>query len=152
MPDIPTMEKNPLPAQDWHQIAGWLAAADVDCIEITSGAAALRMVRGSAGYQLQDLGLDAAQGAGSAPLRAAALAIKAQVPGLFLTRHPSGHPQFASQGERVREGELVALLQTGLLLTPVLAPVTGMLGPLLLAPGALAGYGTGLIEIFPEKA
>ena len=138
-------ETNPIPAHAWPLIAGWLKAADVDCIELTSGGAALRMVRGGDGYQLEAGAVRAAAPTGAA---ASSLAVTADVAGIFLTRHPSGGGKLPGPGDRVQAGEVVGLLQIGLLLAPVLAPVAGRLGKTLLSPGAQAGYGTRLMEIF----
>ena len=138
-----------IPPHAWQQIAAWLAAADVDGIEIESGAEMLRMVRGSQGYQLQ---------APANPTAAAVVApdapvvVTARVAGVFLAQHPAGGRQFPMQGDRVQAGELLALLQVGLLLTPVLAPITGIRGRCLLADGEQAGYGARLIEILAGDA
>ena len=149
MTDTRPESSNTIPAQAWPQIAAWLAAADVDCIGIETGAVVLRMVRGSRGYQLQTAGAHA-----SAPAfdSAGPLAVTAHVAGIFLTRHPAGGGKFPVQGDRVQAGELLALLQIGLVLTPVLAPVDGTLGRCLQSTGTQVGYGARLIELLAGDA
>ena len=149
MTDTRPEASNLIPAHAWPQIAAWLAAADVDCIDIQTGSVALRMARGSQGYQLQ-----AASASPSAQALAPAgpVAVTAHMAGIFLTRHPAGGGKFPVQGDRVQAGELLALLQTGLLLTPVLAPVSGTLGRCLQASGTQAGYGAHLFEILAGDA
>ena len=97
------------------------------------------------GYQLEAGAVRAAAPTGAA---ARSLAVTADVAGIFLTRHPWGGGKLPGPGDRVQAGEVVGLLQIGLLLAPVLAPVAGRLGKTLLSPGAQAGYGTRLMEIF----
>jgi acetyl-CoA carboxylase biotin carboxyl carrier protein len=140
---------NTIPSHAWQQIAAWLAAADVDGIEIETGIEELRMVRGRQGYQLQAAGSQIA-----APVLASdiPLAVTARVAGVFLTQHPAGGAQLPIQGDHVQAGQLLALLQIGLLLTPVLAPMTGIRGRCLLAAGEQAGYGARLIEILAGDA
>jgi acetyl-CoA carboxylase biotin carboxyl carrier protein len=149
MTDTRPKPSNTIPAKAWPQIAAWLAEADVDCIELQTGAVVLRMVRGSQGYQLQT-----ADASASAPSfsPASPLAVTAQVAGIFLTRHPAGGGKFPAQGDHVQAGELLALLQIGLVLTPVLAPVNGTLGRCLQASGTQVGYGARLIELLAGDA
>lgn len=149
MTDTRPEPSSTIPAHAWPQIAAWLAAADVDCIELQTGAVVLRMVRGSQGYQLQTAGAKASVPSISPAIP---LAVTAHVAGIFLTRHPAGGGKFPAQGDRVQAGELLALLQIGLVLTPVLAPVSGILGRCLLASGEQAGFGARLIEIWAGDA
>jgi len=149
MTDTRPEASNLIPANAWPQIAAWLAAADVDCIDIQTGSVALRMAHGSQGYQLQAA---AASASAQAFAPAGPVAVTAPMAGIFLTRHPAGGGKFPVQGDRVQAGELLALLQTGLLLTPVLAPVSGTLGRCLQASGTQAGYGAHLFEILAGDA
>ena len=138
-----------IPTHAWTQIAAWLAAADVDCIELQTGAVVLRMVRGSQGYQLQTADASASTPSISP---ASPLAVTAHVAGIFLTGHPAGGGIFPAHGDHVQAGELLALLQIGLVLTPVLAPVNGTLGRCLQASGTQVGYGARLIELLAGDA
>lgn len=45
--------------------------------------------------------------------------------GTFVARHPSRSTDLATVGERKREGDFVALIQTGSIFRPVLAPCAG---------------------------
>lgn len=134
MTDTTTPPGTPAPADVCQQLARWLAAADVDGIEIDAPGLQLRMVRGADGYRV-DTG------------DVAAVAALAHCAGIFLDRHPVGADSVARPGARVRAGDLVGLLQIGLVLAPVVTPVAGTVGRALIAPGALAGYGTRLVEI-----
>jgi len=128
-----------------REIAGWLAAADIDAIDIDAPGLQLRMVRGADGYRV-----DAREGRASGPGAAAApIAVAAAAPcaGIFLDRHPAGGDSVAQCGAQVGAGDLVGLLQIGLLLVPVVAPVAGTVGRVWVAPGTLAGYGTSLVDI-----
>lgn len=140
---------NTISAHAWRQIATWLSAADIDCIELQIGTVVLRMVRGGQGYQLQTVGASVSSPSFSS---VRTLTVTAHVAGIFLTRHPVGGGIFPTQGSRVQAGELLALLQIGLLLTPVLAPVNGMLGPCLQVSGTQVGYGARLFEFLAGDA
>ena len=134
-----------LPPSACREIAGWLAAADIDAIDIDAPGLRLRMVRGPDGYCV-DAGEGQASGPGAAAVGATATAV-APCAGIFLERHPAGGDCVRQYGAQVGAGELVGLLQIGLLLVPVLAPVAGTVGHALIAPGTLAGYGTPLVDI-----
>jgi acetyl-CoA carboxylase biotin carboxyl carrier protein len=71
--------------------------------------------------------------------------------GIFLTCHPLHAAPLVDPGRRVRAGQTVALLRVGLLLRPVTAPVSGVLGAPLAEEGALVGYGTPLFPLHPEQ-
>jgi biotin carboxyl carrier protein len=131
-----------LPTEAWTQIAGWLAQADVDCIELAAPGRLLRMVRTARGYQLHE-----APAPAPGPVAHAAVGVVAPCAGILLDRHPTGDRRLAQPGERVGAGDLVALLQIGLVLAPVVAPFAGTITSRCVAAGAPVGFGTRLLEI-----
>ncbi len=70
--------------------------------------------------------------------------------GQFLLRHPLQDSPLASAGTRVVAGQVIALLQVGPLLRPVLAPAAGVAGAPLAAEASLVGYGTALLCFHPD--
>ena len=69
--------------------------------------------------------------------------------GIFRHRHPMSPVALVLPGARVDAGEIVGLLQVGVLLTPVLAPQGGHVAGHLVADGDIAGFGTKLICLHP---
>lgn len=67
--------------------------------------------------------------------------------GMFRSRHPGQEAPIIAPGSAVRAGDILGLLQCGLLLTPVLAPVDGLLGDTLGEDGMAVGYGDALFNI-----
>jgi acetyl-CoA carboxylase biotin carboxyl carrier protein len=139
----------PLPADAWEQIAGWLAAADIDCIELGAPGRMLRMVRGAGGYRVDEVVASA-----PAPDRPSVgpVGVVAPCAGILLDRHPAGACGFPRTGERVMAGDLVGLLRIGLVLAPVVAPVSGTITHMLVTVGAPVGYGTCIMEIMEGDA
>lgn len=144
MPEARGRGSNPLSPSAWRQLAEWLAQADIDCLELDGPGLRLRMVRGADGYRIEN-GPAAASTPAAAP--AAATAAVAPCAGFFLDTHLAQGALLARRGDRVRTGDLVALLQVGLLLVPVVAPMAGVVGDTLATPGSLMGYGSRLVEI-----
>ena len=95
----------------------------------------------------------AAQAVPAAPVAEAppaATPCRAPVAGTLLTRHPASDRPLAAPDTLVVAGDVVALMRTGLLLRPVVAPVAGRLRWLAEA-GTLVGYGAPLAEIEPNS-
>ncbi|CAN7189940.1 hypothetical protein LJR030_000418 [Rhizobium sp. LjRoot30] len=66
--------------------------------------------------------------------------IQAPHAGLFRLRHPLDDAPAAAAPRPVRKGDIVAYLQVGALLRPVVAPQDGRIGQPLVAEGAVTGY------------
>ncbi|OJT95690.1 MAG: hypothetical protein BGN83_00440 [Rhizobium sp. 63-7] len=66
--------------------------------------------------------------------------IQASHAGLFCSRHPLDDMPAAAAPRPVCKGDIVAYLQVGALLRPVVAPQDGRIGPPLVAEGAVTGY------------
>jgi acetyl-CoA carboxylase biotin carboxyl carrier protein len=138
---------NLLSPSKWKQLAQWLAEADVDCLELSEPGLRLRLVRGADGYVVeQEQALAAPPAAEPKQVTAAT----APCAGLFLAAHPAQPSPLAVHGNRVRTGDVVGLLQIGLLLVPVVAPTAGFIGDILVPPGTLVGYGNRIVEIMVE--
>jgi biotin carboxyl carrier protein len=93
---------------------------------------------------------DAASEAPAAMAPAPALAvtpIAAPLAGVFRAGHPMRAAPFVAAGDRVRAGDVVGLLQVGVLLAPVVAPADGRVGDAVAADGATVGYGTPLLAL-----
>jgi biotin carboxyl carrier protein len=72
--------------------------------------------------------------------------------GHLVLQHPASEAPLMASGALVAAGDTLALIQTGSLLRPVLAPVAGRLLRWLAEPGALVGHGAPLAEIDPETS
>jgi acetyl-CoA carboxylase biotin carboxyl carrier protein len=138
---------NPISPPDWQQLADWLAEADVDCLELAGPGLRLRLVRGAVGYRIEQ-GSAAVATLAAEPVTVAAAV--ASCAGVFLGAHPAQGSALARRGDRCRAGDLVGLLQVGLLLVPVTAPTAGVVGDSAVTPGTLVGYGRRLVEILVE--
>ncbi len=129
-------------ADEVRQIATWLEAAGLDGFELTTPTARLRLTLG-----------------GGAPVAAEPLPVQpapeppslaARGTGEFLATHPYADAPLVRPGQRVRAGDIVALLRCGALLQPVTASEDGVVGALLAAPGTVVGFGTALMLFTPE--
>jgi acetyl-CoA carboxylase biotin carboxyl carrier protein len=131
----------------WQQIAGWLAGTDIEFAEISGPDGHVRMLR-ETGYlpQLEDSGQSLSAGKPPAACAGKVVAM-ASLAGIFLDRHPLRAAPLAQPGARVRQGEVMGLLQLGAVLAPVVAPAGGVVTRVLVPPGNLVGYGTALVEI-----
>ncbi len=72
--------------------------------------------------------------------------IKALHVGLVRFTHPGASESLATAGMSVEAGAIVALLQVGPCLRPVIAPQAGVIGRPLVREGDLAGYGTPVFD------
>lgn len=135
---------------EWQQIAHWLQAADVDCIEITRPGQRVRLLRGPGGYGIDSASSEPATMAAVAPpvnRNRETVFATAHTAGIFLTAHPLRPSPLARHGDSVDKGDVVGLLQIGQVLAGVTAPVAGVVTATLLTSRTLAGYGTPLVEI-----
>lgn len=133
-------------------IAAWLAATDIECLELVGPGGSLRLRRG---------GPDEASGLG-AP--GAATEARTENPetrhagrdrevvpspgvGVFLHAHPLRDDPLVRPGDRVAAGQALGLLRIGCLLVPVVAPRSGIVQAVPAADGALVGFGDPLVEL-----
>lgn len=137
-----------LQAQDLSLLAQWLAAADIDYLELRSPDLHVRIHQdGKTELAPEPPAPQADFGAAQAkPLSVCAASV-----GVLLDRIPGRAEPLVALGQAVQSGSLLALLQVGPLLLPVRAPCNGLAGPWLAAPGSVVGYGTPLLELHREE-
>lgn len=126
-----------IPPHDLADLARRLAAAGIAELEVRAGPDRWRLVVEAAPPP--------AVAMAARPPEAFALA--AGIGRLRLAHPRGGRP--AAEGDAVRRGQVVAWLQAGPLLQPVLAGDDGRLGPPLLAEDALVGHGDRVFAVLP---
>lgn len=124
-----------LQSQDIRQLAEWLAATDIDFLELQGPDVQVRIHR------------EGAPAAPAEPLPQPSHAVRAAGLGILLDRIPGRGTPLVSPGMDIHAGDLVALLQVGPLLLPVRATCDGQAGEWLAAPGSTVGWGTPLLGI-----
>jgi acetyl-CoA carboxylase biotin carboxyl carrier protein len=122
---------------DVRQLSAWLAATDIELLELRGPDHQLCLRR--EGEQIVVITAEEQ----SQPL----LVISAASVGIFLQNHPLRREALVLPGERVRAGQVLALLQIGALLLPVNAPRDAIALRPLVAHGATVGFGTPLFEM-----
>ncbi|MFZ4289417.1 acetyl-CoA carboxylase [Variovorax sp. HJSM1_2] len=127
--------------QDIRQLAEWLAATDIDLLELQGPNLQIEIHRdGSAPEQQAAPTSNAAVSADHVSVRAGSL-------GVLLDHIPGRNTPLCTPGSTVQAGGLIALMQVGLLLLPVRAPCDGWTGDWHVPPGSTLGYGTPLVDI-----
>jgi acetyl-CoA carboxylase biotin carboxyl carrier protein len=127
-----------------EQLVRWLEEADLDSIEIEGPEHGLRL-------RLERNAGAAPAGEQSAVLEPlqddAAEIVTARSPGRFQDRHPAREKPFARAGDNVRSGDILALVRTGPVYAPIIAPRDGRVEQILAAAGDLVGFGSPLFRI-----
>ena len=123
-----------------QQLSAWLAATDIDLLELDGPGEHLCLRRD--GARVEIVPGDALQDGPEQRAVATAASV-----GVFLHGHPLRGETLASPGTVVRAGQVLGLLQVGALLIPVTAPVEGIVQAMLVARGETVGYGTPLVEL-----
>jgi acetyl-CoA carboxylase biotin carboxyl carrier protein len=118
-------------------VAGWLAATDISLLEL-SGPDGQWQIRNEGGKTTLTI-------TSTRP----ALAVSAPHAGVFLTHHPLQRHPVVEPETPVAQGQLVGLLQVGVLLVPVVAPQNGVFVNYSSADRSLVGYATPLFELRP---
>jgi acetyl-CoA carboxylase biotin carboxyl carrier protein len=126
---------------DIRQLSAWLSATDIELLELHGPDHHVCLRR--EGAQVVVVAAEAHAPEQSAP----PFAVVAPGVGLFLHQHPLGREPLVRAGERVRAGQVLALLKIGALLVPVNAPRDGVLQRTLVADGATVGFGTPVLEM-----
>jgi len=118
-------------------VAGWLAATDIALLEL-NGPDGQWLIRNEGGKTTLTI----------TSTRPAQI-VSAPHAGVFLTHHPLHSHPFAEPETPVAKGQIVGLLQAGVLLLPVVAPRDGVFVQYVSADWTLVGYATPLFELRP---
>lgn len=118
-----------------RRLAAWLAEAGLDSIEVEGPEGTVRLRVASADVAGADK---------------AGLVVRAERTGALLWQHPLRQEPFVEAGSDVAAGQVVALLRTGPVYAPVIAPVAGRVSRLLGENGAPLGHGSPVLELSPE--
>ncbi|APW40595.1 hypothetical protein RD110_09680 [Rhodoferax koreense] len=140
--------------EDIRQLAEWLAATDIDFLELRGPDAEVRIHRDGAAPDdtVRAPGPDAGNPANPVTSAAEPVTVLAPSLGVLRDRPPGRAAPLCAAGAAVQAGSLVALLQVGPLLLPVRAPAGGWAGEWRVPPGSTVGYGTPLLDIFVEPS
>ena len=145
---IPAFDTLPGP-DEIAQIAGWLAEAGLESLELSNDAGVRLLIR-------VPQAAEAAEGQAGIPAPAQlaevaeTVAVTAPYFGHLCLTYPLRDAPFAPVGARVSRDDVVALLTLGSLQLPVRAPVGGEVVDVVAQPGALLGYGAKILEIRPD--
>ena len=125
---------------DLVQLAGWLDAGGIKSIEISSPGRSVRIV-------MEEKTDGSAAGVEVVAVTGERVTVLAEMPGIFLTTHPSRTEPLVQPGAYVKKGDIVGLLGIGHILVPVPAPCDGILTQIPVTSGATVDFGTRLAEI-----
>ena len=126
-----------------RQLSQWLAGTDITLLELTGPGKLIRLRRNGSGVSI-----DNQPGLAPPPAVAAtATLVKAGSVGILLHSHPLRPDPLVQVGQRVQEGQTVALLKIGLVLLPVAAPRAGTVTRIVAAHESAVGFGEPLIEL-----
>lgn len=121
-------------------IAAWLAATDIDCLELTGPAGHLRLRRGGEPEVTADR-------TGDEPLAEdESVAMPSAGFGIFLHAHPLHKMPLVQAGDSVAAGQALGFLKIGPLLVPVPAPHDGVVSDIVAQDGTLVGFGDPLFR------
>jgi len=135
-----------LPLDHIAELSAWLAAANIDSLELTGPAGRLFLKRTESDRHLPGEGVSTESVEAKIRDRGGTV-VKAPIAGVLLHCHPMHKAPLAPQGSKVPAGQVLALLQIGALLVPVASPHEGYVGTLLAEDGALIGFGDAVVEI-----
>ena len=121
------------------EVVAWLAATDIDALELSGPDGHLRLRRGG----------EPAGEPEAAQVEASDDAVTSSGFGLFLHAHPLHETPFVRRGDRVFAGQVLGLLRIGALLLPVRAPHGGVVKAFAAPDGLLVGFGDPLIALAP---
>jgi acetyl-CoA carboxylase biotin carboxyl carrier protein len=134
--------------QDIRQLAEWLAATDIDLLELRGPNVQVEIHRDGAGVNTAETVEQHAASPAEAPAQSPAhISVRATSVGVLLDHIPGRSTPLLAPGSAVQTGALIGLLQVGLLLLPVRATCDGWPGDWQVQPGSTVGYGTPLVDI-----
>ena len=136
-----------------EQLSAWLAATDIEALELRGPDTLLRLRREGARVVCQAAGATSTEAV--APTAAIGAATGAGTPvtatsvGVFLRQHPLHAAPLVTPGSVVRAGQTLGLLQVSSLLLEVTTPRDGVVGATKVEHGTVVGHGTVLFELQP---
>lgn len=126
-----------------RQLSAWLAATDIDLLELRGPGVQVRLQRD--GARIEVMTADAPLG--PAAELAEEVMVRAPSVGLFLHAHPLHEKPLAAPGQAVVAGQVLGLLRVGALLLPVAAPHRAVVLGHAAADGVAVGYGAPLLHL-----
>jgi acetyl-CoA carboxylase biotin carboxyl carrier protein len=127
------------PAERIARLAALLEGTGIVLLELTGPDEVIRLRRDAVSHEAAASNLAAVDGA--RPV------IRAPSVGVFRERHPTNDTPLIAPGHTVEPGEVIALIQVGMLLLHVLAPTGGVVTDVLAADGDVVGYGAPLFKM-----
>jgi len=121
------------------EVVAWLAATDIDALELSGPGGRIRLHRGG----------EPIAGPDAAHAEASGAVVTSSGFGLFLLAHPLHETPFVRRGDRVFAGQVLGLLKVGALLLPVRAPHGGVVKAFVAPDGLPVGFGDPLIALAP---
>ncbi|AOO82678.1 acetyl-CoA carboxylase biotin carboxyl carrier protein [Bosea vaviloviae] len=131
------------------EIAAWLAATDIDVLELDGPEGRLRLARSGCHVSRVD---DAAPvGPVEEPELGGERHDRIRSPGVghVLHAHPLHETPLVQQGARVAAGQAVALLKIGAMLIPISASCDGIVAGFIAPDESLVGFGDPVLDIRP---
>jgi acetyl-CoA carboxylase biotin carboxyl carrier protein len=126
------------------EIAAWLAATDIDCLELTGPTGHLRLRRGSEPEVTMG-------GTGDGPVAEdETIVMPSPGFGIFLHAHPLHETPMVRAGDSVAAGKVLGFLKIGPLLVPVPAPHEGIVSDIVAPDATLVGFGDPLFRFSPQ--
>lgn len=127
------------------QIIARLEASGLQSLELQRPDGRVRLVVG-AGNQVQVISADQAT---EAPVAAfnVDVTVASETVGQYFAAHPMQDTPLAGVGCAVGQNDVVGLLKVGLLYSPVISPVGGVITEVLAEDGELLGFGSPVIRM-----
>lgn len=133
------------------QLAAWLQASDIECIEIARVGESVRMSVERSDRPLVQAAVNEDHTARLADADSERASVVADSVGLFLATHPLRPNSFVRPGDSVKQGDIVGLLRIGRIYAPVMAPVDGIVTAIRARHEMPVGFGTCLMDIRPAS-
>ena len=125
-----------MPFQHIHQISEYLVGTDITLLELRGPQGVIRLVNDAWEHNEKPAPTDE-------------ILVASPGTGLFLHRHPLSQTALTAAGKVVEAGQVIGLLQVGVLLIPVTAPSAGQVAGHLVDDGVLVDFGRKLIALHP---
>ena len=126
------------PAERIARLAALLEGTGIVLLELTGPDEVIRLRRDAVSHEAAS---------NLAAVDDARPVIRAPSVGVFRERHPTNDTPLIAPGHTVEPGEVIALIQVGMLLLHVLAPTGCVVTDVLAADGDVVGYGAPLVKM-----